>query len=286
MSIGGRINPILGFDIGNNLYKQDGAGVQSITGSIPVPALTGHKGDFFINALGSYLDALIVAFGGTSNQLTGYIKIGTNNVDKTILLKDAYLSYRGFTVGRIQTLFQDGEAVQPPTIDPQGPGGMVGTTLYEVSYKSPSFNGFRFAIGLDLPSFDSSDGYYLGHDYREFYGQQVDTQVDQLVPDIPAYVEYEWSTNNRIRLSGIYRNFAYQDKIEKKRRNAVGYGVQFSGNFSFYKPLVFNFQGLYGEGIASYIQDLQGHPLSFTPKSSEPGKMESNPMMGLVSFVT
>lgn len=86
MSIGGRINPILGFDIGNNLYRQDGAGVQFVTGSIPVPALTGHKGDFFINALGSYLDASIVAFGGTPNQLTGYIKVGTNNVDKTLLL--------------------------------------------------------------------------------------------------------------------------------------------------------------------------------------------------------
>lgn len=282
MSIGGRINPIMGFDIGNNLYKQDGSGVSFVGGNIPVPSLTGHKGDFFINALGSYLDASVVAFGGTSNQLTGYIKIGTNNVSKSILLKDAYISYRGFAAGRIQTLLQDGDAVQPPTIDPQGPGGMVGTTLNEISYRSKSYNGFRFAIGLDLPSFDNSDGYYRGHDYRQLYGQQVDAGVDQLIPDIPAYIEYEGSGNNRIRLSGIYRNFAYQDMISKKRRNVAGYGVQLSGNFSFYKPLVFNFQGIYGEGIASYIQDLQGRPLSFTPKDSDPGKMEANPMMGLV----
>lgn len=282
LSIGGRINPILGFDIGNNLYDQDGAGVQFVTGAIPVPPLTGHRGDFFINALGSYLDASIVAFGGTDNQLTGYIKIGTNNVDKGILLKDAYLTYRGFTVGRVQTLFQDGDAVQPPTIDPQGPGGMVGTTLYEIAFRSRNYNGFRFAVGLDLPTFDNSDGYYRGHDYREYLGHQVDVSVDQMVPDIPAYVEYEWSSRNRIRLSGVYRNFAYQDLLTKKRRNTAGYGVQLSGNFSFYKPLVFNFQALYGEGIASYIQDLQGRPLSFTPKDSEPGKMEANKMMGLV----
>lgn len=272
MSIGGRINPIMGFDIGNNLYRQDGSGVSFVGGNIPVPSLTGHKGDFFINALGSYLDASVVAFGGTSNQLTGYIKIGTNNVSKSILLKDAYISYRGFAAGRIQTLLQDGDAVQPPTIDPQGPGGMVGTTLNEISYRSKSYNGFRFAIGLDLPSFDNSDGYYRGHDYRQLYGQQVDAGVDQLIPDIPAYIEYEGSGNNRIRLSGIYRNFAYQDMISKKRRNVAGYGVQLSGNFSFYKPLVFNFQGIYGEGIASYIQDLQGRPLSFTPRIPIPAR--------------
>lgn len=282
MSIGGRVNPIMGYDIGNNLYKQPGAGIQFITGDIPVPAMTGHKSDFFIDALGSYLDASIVAFGGTANQLTGYVKLGTNNVTKSILLKDAYITYRGFTLGRVQTLLQDGKAVQPPTIDPQGPGGMVGTTLSEISYRSKSYNGFRFAIGLDFPSFDNSDGFYRGRDYHEYYGKQVDATVDQLVPDIPAYIEYEGSPNNRIRLSGIYRNFAYQDMLTKKRRNVTGYGVQLSGNFSFYKPLVFNFQGIYGEGIAAYIQDLEGRPLSFTPEDSKPGKMQANPMMGLV----
>lgn len=282
MSIGGCINPIFGYDIGNNLYSQDGAGISFVTGEIPVPALTGHKGDFFINALDSYLDFSMVAFGGTANQLTGYIKIGTNGQSSALKLKRAFLTYRNFTVGEAQTLLQDGDAAQPPTIDPQGPCGDVGTTAYQIAYKSPSFGGFRFAVGLEMPSFSSSDGYYRGKDYKEYYGTQVDASVDHLVPDIPLWVEYSGSENNRIRLSGVLRNFAYQDMMEQKRRNLWGYGVMLSGNFSFWKPLVFNFQGIYGKGIGNYIQDLSGRPLSFTPKDSEPGVMQANPMMGLV----
>lgn len=281
MSIGGKIRPVFGFDIGNNLYNQEDAGASFVTGEIPVPALTGHKGDFFISALDSYLDFSMVFFGGTSNQVTGYMKLGTNCVSSQIKLKRAFVTYRGFTVGQAETLLQDADAVQPPTIDPQGPCGDVATTSYQIAYRSPSFSGFRFAVGLEMPSFSSSSGHYLGKDYREFFGKQVDASVDHFVPDIPLWVEYG-KGDNRVRLSGILRNFAYQDMVQQKRRNLWGYGVQLSGNFSFWKPLVFNYQAIYGKGIANYIQDLAGRPLSFTPRDDKPGVMEANPMMGLV----
>ena len=51
MTIGGTIAPVLGYDIGNNLYKQDGAGISFVTSAIPVPAAAGHKGDFYINPI-------------------------------------------------------------------------------------------------------------------------------------------------------------------------------------------------------------------------------------------
>ena len=281
MTIGGRIRPVFGFDIGNNLYNQDDAGASFVTGEIPVPALTGHKGDFFISALNSYIDMSMIFFGGTANQVSGYFKLGTNCVNTQIKLKRAFVTYRGFTVGQAETLLQDGDASQPATIDPQGPNGMVGATSYQIAYRSPSFSGFRFALGLEMPSFCSSSGHYLGKDYRELYGEQVDASVDHFVPDIPMWVEYGRG-NNRARLSGILRNFAYQDMIQQKRRNLWGYGVMLSGNFSFWKPLVFNYQAIYGKGIATYIQDIAGRPISFTPRDDRPGVMEANPMMGLV----
>ena len=67
-----------------------------------------------------------------------------------------------------------------------------------------------------------------------------------------------------------------------RTRHITGWGAQLSGNFSFYKPLVFNFQAIYGKGIANYIQDIAGREISFTPKDDHVGEMESNPMMGLV----
>lgn len=283
LSIGGKVNPIMGYDIGNDLYNSDGGGIDFITGDIPVPPQPGKKGAFFINPFNGYIDFTVVGLGGTKNQISAYFKLGTNGSSHGMVLKRAFVTWRNVTAGETQTLLQDGDAVQPPTIDPQGPCGDVGATAYQVAYKSPSYNGFRFAVGLEMPTFYSSEGYYRGKDFsHDFYDVKVTDDASQVIPDVPAWVEYEGSENNRVRVSGILRNFAYRDLIDGKTRHLAGWGVQLSGNFSFWKPLVFNFQGIYGRGIGNYLQDISGRPLSFTPKDSKVGSMEANPMMGLV----
>lgn len=282
MTIGGMVNPILGFDIGNNLYKQDDAGISFVTAAIPVPAQKGKKGDFYINPLNGAVDLQVVGLAGTPNEITGYVKIGTNGINNSIVLQRAYLSYRNFTAGMKLTLLQDDYACQPPTIDPEGPSGCVSAVAYEISYKSPSYNGFRYAVGIDMPTYYSSKGYYRGKDYPQFDGKQVDDYGDaeQLVPDIPAWVEYSFSQWNRIRLSGMLRNFAYRDLLTDKTRHATGWGLMLSGNLSPNPKWIFYYQFAYGKGIGNYLQDIAGKPLSFIPDDSEPGKMTPSPMMG------
>ncbi len=281
LTIGGEINPMLGYDIGNNLYSTD-AGSSFVTGDIPVPALTGHKGDFFINALNGNIDFTVVGFGGTRDQVTGYVKVGTNGNDKPLTLKRAYISWRNVSAGLMTTLACDPYAAQPPTIDQQGPNGDINTASYQLRYVSPSYGGFRFAASIEKPSFYSANGIYRGKDYTSWYGRKVNADVDQLLPDIPIWIEYQKSEQNRVRFTAILRNFAYQDMVCQKRRNIFAWGTMLSGNFSFYQPLTFYFQAAYGKGIANYIQDLQGKPLSFTPSGDELGRMQANPMMGLV----
>ena len=180
-------------------------------------------------------------------------------------------------------MFQDGLAVQPPTIDPEGPCGDIGATAYQLAYNSPSYNGFAWGASIEMPTFYSSNGIYRGKDYRHEYGGiSVTSEASQKAPDIPAYIEYAASYQNRIRLSGILRNFFYRDLITSKTRYLAAWGASLSGNFSFYKPLTFNFQAAYGKGIANYLQDISGRALSFTPKDNDPGEMKANPMMGLV----
>jgi len=207
LTIGGAINVIMGCDLGNNLYKMDGAGINFITNEIPVPAVKGRKADYYINALNSKIDLQVVGFGGTANQITGYFRIGTNGISPQIKFKRAYLSWRNFTGGLKKTLLEDANACQPPTIDPQGPSGCVSTTVYEVGYTSPSISGFRFAAALDMPTWYSSNGVYRGKDYPTFDGTQVADYGDaeQVVPDIPIWAQYEFSKWNRIRVSGIIR---------------------------------------------------------------------------------
>lgn len=283
MSIGGEINPILGYDLGNDLYNVSGAASNFIVGDIPVPAQAGHKSAFFVNPLNSYVDFTIVGLGGTENQVSAYVKLGMNGVSHAALIKRAYVKWRGLTAGETETLFKDGLAAQPPTIDPQGPAGDVSGTAYQVSYVSPSFSGFSFAAALEMPTFYSSNGYYRGHDYRhDYYGVKVTGDAAQVAPDVPVWIQYQASEQNRVRLSAMMRNFTYRDIVSDCTRHMMGWGAMLSGNFSFWKPLTFNFQAVYGNGIANYIQDISGRRLSFTPDDNRPGRMTANPMMGLV----
>ncbi len=281
MAIGGQINTVLGFDVGNNLYDQSGAGISFVTAAIPVPATPSHKGDFYINPINGSIDLQIVGFANTPDELTGYVKVGTNGINTDIVLQRAYLTWRGFTAGMKLTLLQDDYACQPPTIDPEGPSGCVSNVAYEISYKSKSYNGFRFAIGIDMPTFYTSNGYYRGKDYPEEDGKQMIGDASQLVPDIPAWMEYSWSTWNRVRISGILRNLAYRDLEAEKTRHAVGWGTMLSGNLSPSPKLIFYYQAAYGKGIGNYLQDIAGKPISFVPENDHPGRMYASPMIGV-----
>ncbi len=283
LTIGGYVNPVIGGDFGNNLYKVDGAGIGFVTSKIPVTAVPGHKGDFYINPFQGALSFQATGFGGTDNQVTAYFKIGTDGMSPGLNFLRAYLTWRGFTAGQKLTLMQDVYACQPPTIDPQGPSGCISNVAYELSYTSKSYNGFRFAIGADVPSYYASNGVYRGHDFPKYDNQMVcnPNAVEQVIPDFPMWVEYMKSPSMRVRLSGLLRNFAYKDLVANKTRHDLGWAVMLSGNVQPVKPWTLYLQAVYGQGIGNYLQDVAGLPISFIPDDKNPGKMTATPMMGL-----
>lgn len=292
MTLGAQINPIIGTDLGSDLYKQEGSGINFVPSQIPIPAVSGRKSDFFINALNASIDLQVVGFGGTDDQITGYIKLSTSGNDKTIELSKAFITWRGLTAGLKHSLFQD-ESVVPPTIDPQGPNGLVANTVNEIGYVSPSWSGFRFGVGLDMPTYYSSSGHYWGHDHKSWDGHDITGELvcdpeaySFEAPDIPMFAEWGKDNLNRIRLSGIVRPMIYKDILNDARRASVGWGLSLSGNINPVEQLIFYLQATYGKGIGAYIQDLAGMPLSFVPKNDYPGHMTPTPMMGWSAAMT
>ena len=287
LTVGGQLNLVIGGDFGNNLYKQSTAGISFVTNAIPVPSVTGKKVDLYINAINGSANMQVVGFANTKNQVTGYFKIGTNGISTNIVLQRAYVTWRGITGGLKLTLFQDDYACQPPTIDPEGPSGEVSALVYELSYRSKSYNGWRFAAALGMPTYYSSMGYYRGVDYPEKVNSMVsDMTFDQYMPDIPAWVEYSWSQWNRIRVSGILRGFRYKNLVDDHLRMSVGWGAMLSGNIQPGKKWILYYQFAYGKGIGNYIQDIAGHPYSFIDDNKKPGKVTPSPMYGLNFGVT
>lgn len=283
LTIGGYVNPVIGGDFGNNLYKTDGAGISFVTSKIPAPSVPGHRSDVYINPFQGALSFQVTGFGGTENQVTAYFKIGTNGMSPGLNFLRAYLTWRGFTAGQKLTLMQDVYACQPPTIDPEGPSGCISNVAYELSYTSKSYNGFRFAAGLDYPSYYASNGVYRGKDYPQYDGHMTSNTdaYEQNVPDIPMWVEYQKSPSMRIRLSGLIRNFFYKDMLTGNKKHDLGWAVMLSGNVQPVKPWTLYLQAVYGQGIGAYLQDVAGIPISYIPDDANPGKMKATPMMGL-----
>ena len=79
----------------------------------------------------------IVGLANTKDEISAYLKLGTNGNNMSLMLLRAYMSWRNFTFGEKLTLLQDCYACQPPTIDPEGPSGCVSNVAYEISYTRP-----------------------------------------------------------------------------------------------------------------------------------------------------
>ncbi|MEG1585563.1 MAG: hypothetical protein RR346_01670 [Bacteroidales bacterium] len=274
ITFGGFIKPIFGWDMGNVIDD-----ISFIPSKMPVPALPGHKTDYFANPMHSGLDFHIIGLPGSEHQIGGYVNMMYNAPKAGVQVHHVYITYRGFLLGKTSSLFVDEEAI-PHTIDPQGPNGALSGHSNRFSFETNLGKHFRAGISAELPAFDQYGGAYEGPDYPDLDGIQYYEDASQPIPDIPAFIEYQGKGSNRVRISGIIRNFFYRDQLRRQTRSVTGWGVQLSGNLSPAKPLIFYYEAAYGEGIGHYIQDLCDLPLSYLPQDNRPGKMRATPMMG------
>lgn len=173
-------------------------------------------------------------------------------------LKQAYIRLRGFTVGLDNSTFIDA-ASMAPVIDPQGPSGEVCAKNVLFRYTTPVHHGFRAAISIEVPRISITE---------DDHAVQATTRV----PDIPLYIQYADPSGNRLRLSAIYRNLSYRDLVAQTNRRHSAWGVHLSGEASLgiFKPFG---HIIYGQGIASYINDFSGNGLDLAPKAGEPGRL-------------
>ena len=184
-------------------------------------------------------------------------------------LRSAYVSLLGFTAGRDITTFCDLDA-SPTTIDFQGPNAynFNFATLIRYEYAFAD-NHLKFGIAAELPEVSAT----YGDNFKPMH---------QRVPDVPMYFQYAWGADrsSHIRASGVLRN-PYMYKVSKDSNTSLlGWGVQFSGTIKVCKPLRLFMNGVYGEGITPYIQDLTGSGLDFTPNPEDPSLVRMMPMWG------
>lgn len=258
LSIGGYAKATVSYDFGNTLNNSN----EFITADIPADPRPGNGGLVQFSAMQTHLCLNFVALPETNNKIGVFI--GTNFLDNyTPTLQYAYARWRGLKVGYDYTNFLDLNAA-PPTIDYEGPNAMSTIPLAMIAYDAKFGKHKEWQVGgaLQMPQ------------YSVTTGRGTET-VTQRIPDIPVYLQYAWGGGaSTLRLSGILRNMQYRDDILGKNFNKVGWGVQLSGSATINPFLTAYYQALYGDGIASYMQDLNGGGMDMTP-SATPGKMDA-----------
>ena len=184
-------------------------------------------------------------------------------------IRSCYASMLGLTVGRDVSTFCDLTAA-PTTIDFQGPNAynfnFATLIRYEYSFLK---DHLKVGAAAEMPNVSGTYGTTLSY-------------IPQRVPDFPIYFQYSWGKNrdSHIRASAVFRDMYLYNEARKGEDDLFGWGVQFSGNIKVTKYLELFMNGIYGEGITSYIQDLTNSGLDFTPNPKDATLVQTTPMYG------
>ena len=184
-------------------------------------------------------------------------------------IRSGYVQMLGLTIGRDVTTFCDLTAA-PTTIDFQGPNAYNFRFATMIRYERNFLdNHLKAGVAAEMPGVSGT------------YGETL-MAIPQRVPDFPIYLQYAWGENreSHIRASAVFRDLYLYNNARATEDDLFGWGLQFSGNINITKYLQLFMNGIYGEGITRYINDLMGSGLDFTPRPDDYTRVQTTPMFG------
>ena len=262
LGFGGDVKATMNYDWGSPIQNAN----EFAPYTIPMPTQAGYnpgnKGGWFgLSAQQTDLFLNFVALPDNPNKIGFYLNATLLGNGYLPQIRSAYVSYRGIEAGYGFSLFTD-LAADPNTIDYDGPNSFTVVINAKLDYRHTFGKHFGIGIGAELPM-------------ASFTNATKTSTVTQRVPDIPAYIQWNFGNNNRIRLSGLLRNMQYRDELTAQTKNLVGWGMQVTGNFNICDKLIGYYQAAYGKGMTSYFEDLTGNGLDMVPNIDNNGQLET-----------
>lgn len=183
-------------------------------------------------------------------------------------LKKAYGQINDFTIGYTNSTFSDPAAL-PPAVDASGPNAKMSATAVLIRYLH-EFKNKRWSVAASVEA--PKNGIDVIAD--------TTASVNQYIPDIAAFGQYQWSKSGHIRLAGILRTHPYRDLLSQKNYSVVGWGLQLSG---IYQPephltLYGMFNG--GRGYTSMGGDWLMGKYDLVGNPDDPGRMYAPAAVG------
>ena len=179
--------------------------------------------------------------------------VGVDAGQTTFRLRHAYGEWGSVLAGQTNSLFMDGD-VFPNTIDYWGPSGMVFYRNVQIRWTPFRTESSHFAIAIERPGNDVDPG-----NIRLIEGLEgLQVQNDEELPDLTAQFRYggDWG---HLQLGGILRKVGYELRLEDGDEwtdgSETGWGLNLGTVFNVLSQDKVLLQVVYGEGIASYMND-------------------------------
>ncbi len=176
---------------------------------------------------------------------------GSNAGETTFHIQHFYGTWGPILAGRDDSNWMD-IGIFPNTIEFWGPPGMVFLRNPQIRY-TYKWDSSELALAIEQPSNDVDPGNIRIIDPA--LGASL--QGDQKIPDFTAHYRYEGSWGH-FQLAGILRRVGF-DTVgttnNEPKGSKLGWGVNGTANFKTWNKDVLHLGVVYGEGIASYMND-------------------------------
>ena len=204
--------------------------------------------------------------------------VGDDEGQTTIRLRHAYGEYGKWLAGQTMSLFMDID-VFPNSIDYWGPNGMVFLRNPQIRYSFLQGDNV-LAVAIEKPSNDIDPG------KLRVIGDELGLQAkgDQKLPDITAMARMNRSWGH-FQASGILRSIGFEttgNSTNEPKNRQTGWGLGLSSNIKMMEKDKLILSAVYGEGIASYMND-GGTDLGADGTLRDP-RAKVIPLLGLVAF--
>jgi hypothetical protein len=177
--------------------------------------------------------------------------VGVDAGQTTFRLRHAYGSWGPLLAGQTNSVFMDGDTF-PNVVDYWGPNGMVFLRTPQIRYTWKS-GPHELAAAIEHATNDIDPG------NLRLFDPELGPAItgDEKVPDFTAHYRYDGDWGH-VQLAGILRRVGFDTPDtpdNQPKGHKTGWGVNLSSNLKPWGKDVLHLSAVYGEGIASYMND-------------------------------
>jgi hypothetical protein len=178
---------------------------------------------------------------------------GVDAGQTTMRLRHFYGEWGQILAGQTHSLFMDID-VFPNTIDYWGPSGMVFYRNVQIRWTPYKTDHSQLAIAIERPGNDIDSGSIRTIESLEAF----EVKNDEEVPDFTAQYRHEGEWGH-VLVGGILRKVGYELRVDQNSDwidgSETGWGINVGTVFNVLEKDAIRLQVVYGEGIASYMND-------------------------------